>query len=289
MISQSDADPFAALENLSDLEGGNAPIQHKMVKPPPALYEEPCPKCKGSGKFFSWGGQAIGPCFHCKGKGKMKFRQPKEVRERRKQAIADRKEKARASAAATYAEQHPDVMTWIAGHKDGFSFADAMAEAIAKYGALTAGQEAAVKKCIAKDAERAAAIKDAVANAPEVKIEKIEQAFASASASGLKWPKLRLADFTFSLAGAASKNAGSIYVKAGEEYLGRITDGKLVRSLKCSAAQVSAIEAVCADPEKAAVAYGVMTGACSCCGRELTDPDSVARGIGPICASKYGW
>jgi hypothetical protein len=37
------------------------------------------------------------------------------------------------------------------------------------------------------------------------------------------------------------------------------------------------------------VAYGKRTGACSCCGRELTNGESIDRGIGPICAEKYGW
>ena len=32
-----------------------------------------------------------------------------------------------------------------------------------------------------------------------------------------------------------------------------------------------------------------LTGACSCCGRELTNQVSIDRGIGPICAVKFGW
>lgn len=34
-------------------------------------------------------------------------------------------------------------------------------------------------------------------------------------------------------------------------------------------------------------AYGRRTGVCGCCGRTLTDPKSIAAGIGPICASRY--
>ena len=36
-----------------------------------------------------------------------------------------------------------------------------------------------------------------------------------------------------------------------------------------------------------AAAYGFATGYCLCCGRELTDPKSVAMGIGPVCANKF--
>ena len=35
--------------------------------------------------------------------------------------------------------------------------------------------------------------------------------------------------------------------------------------------------------------YGKLTGSCCNCGRELTNPDSVAQGIGPICAGKDYW
>lgn len=36
-----------------------------------------------------------------------------------------------------------------------------------------------------------------------------------------------------------------------------------------------------------AQAFGVETGVCGICGAELTNPDSVARGIGPVCAQRY--
>lgn len=32
---------------------------------------------------------------------------------------------------------------------------------------------------------------------------------------------------------------------------------------------------------------GIATGTCLCCGRRLDDPESVDRGIGPVCAGKY--
>jgi hypothetical protein len=36
-----------------------------------------------------------------------------------------------------------------------------------------------------------------------------------------------------------------------------------------------------------AAELGQHFGRCVCCGAELTDPDSVAAGIGPVCAAKY--
>lgn len=47
------------------------------------------------------------------------------------------------------------------------------------------------------------------------------------------------------------------------------------------------IEALKSDNLLAALAdAGRETGICQICGRELTDPDSIAKGIGPICAGK---
>jgi hypothetical protein len=71
--------------------------------------------------------------------------------------------------------------------------------------------------------------------------------------------------------------------------LGRIVDGRFLRSHACDDATEARILAAIADPAAAAIAYGQRTGTCSCCGRELTNAESRARGIGPICAEKYGF
>jgi hypothetical protein len=47
-----------------------------------------------------------------------------------------------------------------------------------------------------------------------------------------------------------------------------------------------ALRAVLADPMAALRAYAALTSECGMCGRPLEDEDSVARGIGPICAGK---
>jgi uncharacterized protein DUF6011 len=43
------------------------------------------------------------------------------------------------------------------------------------------------------------------------------------------------------------------------------------------------------DPKAASLAYGREIGACGVCGRTLTDPDSIDKGIGPVCAGRLGW
>jgi hypothetical protein len=42
-------------------------------------------------------------------------------------------------------------------------------------------------------------------------------------------------------------------------------------------------------PEAAAKRFGKEIGRCGMCGRTLTNPDSIERGIGPVCAGNSGW
>lgn len=51
---------------------------------------------------------------------------------------------------------------------------------------------------------------------------------------------------------------------------------------------VDLIESIVANPAGALAAYGHLTGTCSICRRPLEDAESIAKGIGPICADKVG-
>lgn len=70
------------------------------------------------------------------------------------------------------------------------------------------------------------------------------------------------------------------------KYLGKITPNSLDSRL---ADDVKAVlfEAA-SDPLTAAIRYGKETGSCSCCGRDLTNAESIRLGIGPICREKFG-
>lgn len=43
------------------------------------------------------------------------------------------------------------------------------------------------------------------------------------------------------------------------------------------------------DPKAASQAYALETSCCGVCGRTLSTPESIARGIGPDCADRLGW
>lgn len=125
--------------------------------------------------------------------------------------------------------------------------------------------------------------------AAEINVDAIAKAFASATSNGIKRPKLRLDTFTFSRAPDAGKNAGAIYVKTNGEYIGKVSAGRFHPTMACDEPMKARVIVAASDPHSSAKAYGAKTGSCSCCGRELTNGESVTLGIGPICRDKFGW
>lgn len=172
---------------------------------------------------------------------------------------------------------------WIIANASTNDFAHSLDQQLLRSGNLTENQVAAVTRILSRPATAVAV--DVGGDG----IEKVQGAFQAATDSGLKRPKLRLGDFVLKLAPATGRNAGAIYVTASDAYLGKIADGKFTGSRDCTADQHAAIVKLCANPLESAVAYGQQTGMCACCGRELTDPESIERGIGPICAEKWGF
>lgn len=116
----------------------------------------------------------------------------------------------------------------------------------------------------------------------------------------LKFPKVRARTddgtqkVVFSVAGDRAKMPGSINVTDGGPYgenqwFGRIdpATGTFTPSRSATDAVIAVVRAFAADPENFASVQGLKFGTCACCGRELTNPESVARGIGPICAERF--
>ena len=105
--------------------------------------------------------------------------------------------------------------------------------------------------------------------------------------AAVKRPIFRAAGLSFSMAPLNSKNFGSVYVKADGVYQGKIAGGTFMASNACNPETPDAVVAVAKDPRGEAIKHGKMTGACSCCGRKLSDPVSVELGVGPICLEKW--
>lgn len=294
-------------DDLSDLFGGApsdaAEFARSVLAPSKVTstvtFEEACKDCRGTGRFYSYTGRLVGNCFKCKGAGVRRYKQSAEQRAKARDAADARKAKAAATAAeqaAAWLEANPVEAEWLRQPVTGdFTFHADMLAALVKYGHLTERQEAAVRNAAAKSAARKAqwAAEKAAreAGAAVLSMAKIRSGFDSA-VRYLKRPKLRVADVQFSLAPATGQNAGCIYVvrASDDTYLGKITpEDKFLRSRECAEADAETVARVAADPKAAAEAHGHEYGQCSCCGRELTDPESVARGIGPVCQKRWGW
>lgn len=212
----------------------------------------------------------------------------------REKAAARKVSQALADAALNWSRfhvEHPAIAAWmVESAATGFEFAISLRAAVEKWGDLSVAQRKAAEKCCEMAAERKIRLQNAAITAPSVDVAKLEQAFSTAKSSGLKWPKMNLGRIVISPAGANSRNPGALYVKSRDDgYLGKVQGGQFFASRDCSDDQRDAVVELLADPQGYAEAHGKLTGNCCICSRDLTDPVSVARGIGPICASRFGW
>lgn len=117
--------------------------------------------------------------------------------------------------------------------------------------------------------------------------------FMAARAKGAKRLTMRFSDAILKL----NKTGDAIWVLSSTEkeegnyglqpkYLGKVTPNRIDSRISDDVKAVL-LEAA-ADPLTAAVKYGRETGSCSCCGKELTNKQSIELGIGPICREKFG-
>ena len=166
------------------------------------------------------------------------------------------------------------------------SFAASLIAQFDQKGKLSEKQIGAAKRMFAKMEANAKAKAEMTT---QVDMSAIETMFANAVKNGLKRPGFICGDIRLSLAVAPSRNAGAIYVKHSGEYMGKIAGGTFHPIAACLASVPAMVQAIAANPMQSAIGHGRQTGMCACCGRELSDPESVARGIGPICAKKWGF
>jgi len=293
--------------NIDDLEGaefGGAPVARGPVTYTElGGHYEACPKCRGTGQT-RWG-----VCFKCQGKKGKTFVQPAGVRAANREKAADRRDLARGERVVAFKDAHPAEWAWLESRvawevkEPGRGvFGQSLVQGIMRYGDLTERQLAAVRTNLAKRAAALEAAGQRVATAPKIEVARIEQAFATAAANGLKRLTLRLATttvvdgketlkhaFTFTPAPATGKNPGATYVKEGTEYLGKVVAGVFRCVATCGDERRDDVVAAASDPAQAAIAYGKVLGQCGICARTLTDPESIARGIGPVCAANYGF
>jgi len=307
------SNPFDTLTDDLDAVPAQGPEMVSVAKAQAGPeFIEVCPKCRGGGQFISYSGRVLGPCFACKGKGKNVYKSSPEARAKGRERAANKataREQEIKDNATAWIEAHPAEAKWLAdaGKRNAerggtFTFPADVLNKLWQWGTLTDGQLAAVQKMMARDATRAA---ERVAAAPAIDATKIEEAFKVAvdrakrkGQKGVFKKPLKLTSsdelgkitLAFRPGSEGSQWADMLFVKSVDDRkLGYIKGGKLFRKFDCTDAEAAAITAVAQDPETAVVAFAKAWSRCGICHQTLLNDVSIARGIGPVCASKFGF
>jgi hypothetical protein len=186
---------------------------------------------------------------------------------------------------AAHAQAHP---------KDA-DFCTSLIAGLRRYGSLTDRQHAAAERML----DRATSPTTAAGEPPRPPAAPVLPGaaslvawFGNASKSGLKKPRITLtvdgASVQFSLAPSTGKNPGCVYTKVNGEYRGRLLSSGAYIGFGGDSPEVKQVLSCKSDDLLSlAIAHGHATGNCSFCGLTLTDPRSVAKGYGPICAQRW--
>lgn len=258
------------------------PVSEKKERP-----KFPCQSCGGSGMYRGTRvHQERAECFACGGKGFFYTSHGDRLKARAK--AADRKRSKLELAQDAFNKAHPEFIAVLDGMTSWNEFARDLKAQYNEKGALSENQVAAIYRMKAK-ADATIAAREA-ARTVEVDLSSIHAMFDKAQASGLKKPVYRAEGLVLSLAKASSVNAGAIYVKRVDgEYLGKVVGKSFRGTSAASTEEKGKLDKIAANPSQVAKDYGKLVGVCSCCGRELTDKNSIEAGIGPICATKWGF
>lgn len=276
---------------LNDLSQTSNPHK-KIAKERPTF---PCESCGGTGRYRGVRvHQQEERCFPCKGKGyfysSYADRQAKRVqsRTRKATALASKKAEFEALNGKLLAKVRADLISWN-------GFAAKLIEEYDAKGSLSPKQiESLQTQCDkndARQAERNAAKAAEAKKLAETKVDtsSLRDLFNTAKGNGLKKPGLWFGTLKISEAPESGRNAGALYVKQRGEYAGKIVGATFVPAYGVKPADIlpSLLE-IAGNPAEVLRVKGKETGVCCCCGRPLSDPASVAAGIGPICATNWG-
>lgn len=165
------------------------------------------------------------------------------------------------------------ILDWLDANRASEEFAASLYAAGIRYGSLTDNQMACVERSV-KTAVTAADPDD------QIDLSELPTGYYAVPDGDTR---LKIA------IRRPRKNSnwfGWIFVDDGAEYGARKNYGRQGPDALYTGQIRDELRAVLADPLVALKAYGILTGSCGVCGRKLEDEESVALGIGPICAGK---
>lgn len=278
-LDDLDTDPMKSGANVVDFPADRIRKEAHIANGGEAAFD--CPKCHGTGIFRGYAKSF--PCFKCERTGKVTGRM----------LAAEKAKDTRQANDMAFAAEHASVISGLREIASWHEFAASLIAQFDERGRLTDRQVEAARSALARVAERREQKRrennaEAAKRGGTVGVEAINALFATAIGNSLSRPIFRTERLIIK---PAKKHAGTLYVTdrgLGGEYVGKIVEGKFLARREAQPDTLSILCEIAADPMKAATEYGRSTGSCGCCGRELTDPASVAAGIGPICAEKWG-
>lgn len=184
---------------------------------------------------------------------------------------------------ALWGQAHPAEMLWI--HESTFDFAVKMRDVLKQWGGLTPGQLAAVQKCMAYAAPKPAYLPNAVSQGVDpgsLDLSKIPSGMYAVPDGNTRLKVCIAKPHQGKWAGWIFVSDGATYGQ-NQRYGAQKPDGRYQGQIR------SQLALIAHDPAAASAAYGKLTGRCGICGRPLENEESVARGIGPVCAGRLGW
>ena len=269
-------------EEFTALQNAPATEQPKRVSKP--LHK--CGACNGSG---TWVGGYVnryqGKCHACNGKGG--FKSSAEDRAKAKVARTQKVRSEKQKNVELFCLEHNDLHTFLVMQFNQNDFARSLVEAVQKYGDLTEKQLAAAYRMVARQTDYEEGKKQEAKPKASVDLTIIKGKLLAASAKGKKARLVAGEGYKFTLAPNTGKNPDCVYVAFNGDYLGKITPTGALFGYKLPQKHIDSIQAIAKDPLAEVLAYGKKSGRCGCCNRTLTNPQSIERGIGPICGEDY--
>lgn len=276
-----------------------AAVEFRAAVAKDAGFFQKCGRCNGTGQT-RWG-----VCFRCRGSKGKTFKTSPEARAVNRQQVADRKSRRLQEGLEAWVAAFPAEHAWLVKTAPRWDLAASLLAQVQAKGDLSEKQMAIITNGMARDAQRAAERAAAAASAPAVDVSHIVTAFNTARQKASRpgqrgvWVKpLRMrsgtkeagTDLSFSVGKPGGNWEGVVFAETIEgKKLGMIKDGKFARKFACNDAEAAAVLDCASDPEKATAVFGKAWSICSICGHTLLNDGSIERGMGPICATKFGW
>jgi len=203
------------------------------------------------------------------------------------------------SASEDLLELVEDAEAYLASYTGGFEFLVDTKAHVDRGMSLTIGQARGVLNCMVADQRRKADAATPAVTLPEGAVFRIDGAFfkTKKNAAGTRIYGLKLNTRPCEVAGCSNLAAGKMpgeHIAVCKVHADGAALDKIKLDWSYGSAYAEMLKKFIVEGGKPLTlaemeAWGVMSGVCLICGATLSNPASVARGIGPVCATRYSY